>query len=184
MILRLFFFVIISQVTIAQTSSNNFLLLKKREKTISKYFTGSTIRFFTIEGMPVEGIIERVTSDSIFLINHNIRRMQRADGAVIFDTAGSYKLLFSIGNIGSFPVGKQKGKNIITDGTLMKIAGGGYLVLNIFNTTRQGDPPFGEDNLPNVLIASGMVVTGYLLGKAWPKRFNIGKKYQIKVIES
>jgi hypothetical protein len=171
------------QASFAQTGSSNFLLLKKGEKTIQKYFAGNGIRFSTTEGMPVEGMIEKITTDSIYLINHNVRRIQRADGAVIFDTAGRYRSSFSLANLGSFPAGKQQGKNILTDGTLLMIAGGGYLVLNIFNTTRQGDPPFGEENLPNVLIASGLVATGFLLKKAWPKKYTIGRKYYLKVIE-
>jgi hypothetical protein len=184
MIFRLFLLVLICQQSFAQTGSSNFLLLKKGEKTIQKYFAGNGIRFFTTEGMPVEGIIEKITADSIYLINQNVRRIQRADGAVIFDTTGKYSLLFSLSNIGSFPVGKQRGKNILTEGTLLMIAGGGYLVLNIFNTTREGDPPFGEENLSNVLIASGLMATGFLLKKAWPKKYYIGKKYHLKVIES
>jgi hypothetical protein len=158
------------------------MLLKKGDKTIAKYFAGNYMRFNTTEGMPAEGVIERITTDSIILINHNIRRLQRADGAVIFDTAGSYRLFFSLANIGSFPIIKQPGRNILTDGSLLMLAGAGYLVLNIFNTTRQGDPPFGEENLPNVLIASGMVAGGFILSKAWPKRHVIGKKYYLKVI--
>jgi hypothetical protein len=167
----------------AQIGSNNVLLLKKGEKTVSKYFSGNGIAFSTKDGMPVNGIITRITRDSIFLINYNVRRIQRADGGVVFDTAGRYKLMFSLENIGSFPVYKQKGKNILTDGTLLMLAGAGYLVLNIFNTTRQGDPPFGEENLPTVLWASGAMASGFILKKVWPKKMVIGKKHSLKIIE-
>ncbi len=166
-----------------QTGQNNILILKKGDKTIQKFFSGTNINFTTNDGMPVNGIIKQITTDSIYLINYVVRKLQRADGGIIFDTAGRYNLMFSLQNIGSFPLGKQKGKNILTDGTLLMLAGAGYLVLNIFNTTRQGDPPFGEENLPNVLWASGAFATGFLLKKAWPKKMMIGHKYTIKIIE-
>lgn len=108
--------------------------------------------------------------------------MQRADGAVIFDTTGRFPLSFSIANIGSFPAGRQKGNNILTNGTLFMIAGAGYLVVNMVNTLREGDPPFGQDNLSNVLIATGAVVTGFILKKSWPSRWYIGKKYKLQVM--
>ncbi len=183
MICRLVLFLLLATQGFAQTGSNNILILKKGEKTVTKFFSAHNISFYTKDGMPVNGVIDRVTRDSIFLTNYNIMRLQRADGAVFFDTAGRYKLMFSLDNIGSFPIYKQKGKNILTDGTLLMLAGGAYLVLNIFNTTRQGDPPFGQENLPNVLWATGAVATGFLLKQMWPKKMVIGRKYSLKVIE-
>lgn len=166
----------------SQSETSNFLLLKKGNKTLGRYFSGNPMFFYTKESMPVTGLVDRITSDSIYLFQYQIRRMQRADGSVVFDTSGKFQLAFSLANIGSFPAGKQKGKNLLTDGTLLVLAGGGYLILNIFNTTRQGDPPFGEENLPNVLMAGGAMVTGLLLKKSWPSRWYIGKKYSLKVM--
>jgi len=184
MILRFVFLVLLSKGSWGQSGSNNILLLKKGNKTLTKFMTGSAIRFSTTEGMPVEGRIERITPDSIFLINYTIRRLQRTDGGIIFDTAGRYRLMFSLTNIGALPAGKQKGENILTNGALLRIAGAGYLVLNIINTTRQGDPPFGQENISEILIGAGMVASGYLLGKLWRKRYPIGRKFYFKVIET
>jgi hypothetical protein len=169
---------------LCQSETSNFLILKKGNKTLGKYFSGTPMFFYTKESMPVTGVVDRITADSIYLYQYQIRRMQRADGAVSFDTTGRFQLAFSMVNIGSFPAGKQKGKNLLTDGTLLMLAGGGYLVLNVFNTTRQGDPPFGEENLPNILMAGGALVTGFLLKKSWPNRWYIGKKYSLKVIST
>lgn len=184
MFTRLFLLLFIAVASNAQTGEGNMLFLKKKNKTIARYYKGSPIAFYTSENMPVSGVIDMITPDSLYLYQYNIRRIQRMDGGVVFDTAGKYSLNFSLKNIGSFPAGKQKGKNIITDGTLLMLAGGGYLILNIFNTTRQGDPPFGEENLPVVLMSAGAVITGYLLKQAWPKRFKLGKKYNLRVIAS
>jgi hypothetical protein len=182
MLLRPFLLFLLPLVGIGQNSNSGFLILKKGNKTLGRYYKGNPMFFYTKESMPVTGVVDKITPDSIYLFQYQIRRMQRADGAMVFDTTGRFPLAFSIANIGSFPAGQQKGKNLLTEGTLLMLAGGGYLVLNIFNTTRQGDPPFGEENLSNVLIAAGAVAAGFLLKKSWPSRWYIGKKYKLQVM--
>lgn len=168
----------------AQTVSSDILILKKRNKTITKYFAGQSIFFYTTEGMPVNGQIDRIQNDSLFLINYRIQRIQRADGAAYIDTTGKFKMQFSLENIGSFPPFKVRGKNLLTDGTLMMLGGAGYLGLNLFNTLRDGDPPFGKDNLPNVLTAAGITATGFLLKNLWPQRWYLGNKYRVQVLKN
>jgi hypothetical protein len=167
-----------------QQASCDILLLRKGTKVLEKYFAERPITFYTTDGMPVSGKINCIKNDSIYLVNYQVRRVQTAEGGIRMDTTGKYRLNFSIANIGSFPAGRQPGKNIVTDGTLLVLAGAGYLVLNIINTTREGDPPFGSENLPNVLAASGAVITGFLLKKAWRKRWVIGKKFNLKLLKS
>lgn len=162
----------------------DILILKKGNQSIKKYFSGSEIAFYTTGGMPVSGTIDCIRNDSIFLTQVQVRRYQTPDGALRSDTSARYKLQFSIANIGSFPAGRQPGKNLVTDGTLLTIGGAGFLVVNLVNTTLQGDPPFGEENLPKVLAATGAVFAGFLLKKAWKTRWVIGKKYQLEVLRS
>lgn len=170
--------------TRAQQGPCDIMLLKKGNKTIQKFFTGSNIMFFTTGGMQVTGTIECITNDSIFLYQQTIRRIPTAEGGIRFDTSNKYKLMFNIANIGSFPAGKLKGKNLLTDGTLLMLGGAGYLVLNLVNTTRQGDPPFGEENLPKVLASTGAMAGGFLLRKAWPTKHKLGRKYQVLLLKS
>lgn len=170
--------------SIAQEQTCDILLLKKGNKTVAKYFYESYIAFYTTDGMPVNGRIDCIKNDSIFLSQYQVQRIQTPDGAIRFDTSGRYRLQFSIANIGSFPVGKQRGKNLITDGRLLMVAGAGYLAVNLINTTRQGEPPFGSENLPNVLASSAALLTGFLLSKSWPTRWKIGNRYTLKVLKS
>jgi hypothetical protein len=176
--------VLIPLAGLAQTGGFDILILKKRTKTIAKYFSGQSITFYTTEGMPVTGQIEYIRNDSIFLINYSLQRIQRADGGVFIDTTGKFKMEFSLKNIGSFPAFRLKGKNLITDGSLFMLGGFGFLGLNLFNVIRDGDPPFGKDNLPNVLTGAGITAGGFLLKKAWPKRWFIGSKFSLQVLKN
>lgn len=182
---KLLLFILLSPLILfAQEGPCDIMLLRKGNKTVQKYYAGSTILFYTKEGQAISGNIDCIKNDSIFLTQQTVRRFQTAEGGIRFDTSQKYKLMFSLANIGSFPAGKQRGKNLLTDGTLLMLGGAGYLVLNLVNTTRQGDPPFGEDNLPKVLASAGAVVLGFLLKHAWPSRSTIGKKYEIQVLKS
>jgi hypothetical protein len=171
-------------ILLAQEGPCDIMLLRKRKKTVQKYYAGSNILFYTKEGQAISGNIDCIKNDSIFLTQQTVRRFQTAEGGIRFDTSQKYKLMFSLANIGSFPSGKQRGKNLLTDGTLLMLGGAGYLVLNLVNTTRQGEPPFGEDNLPKVLASAGAMVVGFLLKRAWPAKSTIGKKYEIQVLKS
>ncbi len=168
----------------AQTEGSDILILKKRNKTIVKYFSGQPIFFYTTEGMPVNAQIAEIRNDSLFLINYQLQRIQRADGGVFIDTTGKFKMQFSVKNIGSFPPFKVRGRNLLTDGTLFIFGGGGYLGLNLFNTIRDGDPPFGKENLPNVLTATGITAAGFLLKNIWPKRWYLGDKFRVQVLKN
>jgi hypothetical protein len=168
----------------AQEQSCDILLLKKGNKTVAKYFSGNYIAFYTTDGMPVNGTITCIKNDSIFLIQFQVQHIQTPLGGIRLDTSGRYRLQFSLANIGSFPAGRQRGKNLITDGRLFMVAGAGYLAVNLINTTRQGQPPFGSENLPRVLASSAAVLTGFLLSKSWPNRWTIGRRYSLKVLKS
>jgi hypothetical protein len=176
--------VLIPLLGVAQTKGSDILILKKRTKTVAKYFSGQSITFYTTEGMPVTGQIEHIGNDSMYLINYRLQRIQRADGGVFIDTAGKFKMEFSIENIGSFPAFRIRGKNLITDGSLFMLGGVGFLGLNLFNVIRDGDPPFGKDNLPNILTAAGITAGGLLLKNSWPKRWLLGNKFTLQILKN
>ena len=64
------------------------------------------------------------------------------------------------------------------------VGGGGYLVLNMVNTLREGDPPFGEENLPRVLGGAIAFTTGFLLHQLHKTKteYRLGKKYNLKYL--
>jgi hypothetical protein len=162
---------------------SGILLLKKGHRTIARFHQHQFISFSTTEGMPVSAQIERIANDSLFLIQYQVQRVQRADGATYMDTTGKFRLQFSRANIGSFAPMRQRGKNLLTDGTLLMVGGGIYLGLNGVNTLRDGDPLLGKDNRPNMIGALATVGTGLLLKNLWRKRWVIGNTFRLQIIE-
>lgn len=158
------------------------LLLKKKGKTIQRYYPGRPFSFYTTDNLPVQGQLDRIERDSLFMTYYQIVQVPTAFGTMRLDTAGRYSLNYSLANVGSLPRTKRKKGLGLLSGAML-LGGLGYTVVNIFNTTREGDPPFGKENIDNVLIGLGTAAAGFLLGRSGPDRYVLGPKYQLELVQ-
>lgn len=133
--------------------------------------------FTTTDGMPVSGVLDSLVRDSLFFTYYQVVNMPNRFGGQTIDTAGRYQLAFSLANVGSFP----RRRSGLLPGALV-LGGLGYTAVNLVNTTREGDPPFGKANIGNLLGGLGATGAGLLLGVLRQKRYLLGKKYQLVVI--
>lgn len=159
------------------------LLLKKNGKTVERYYPGNNFTFYTTDNLPVQGQLERIERDSLFLTYYQIVQVPTQFGTMRIDTSGKYSLQYSLANVGSLPrraSRKSKLKGLLSGA--MVLGGLGYTVVNVVNTTREGDPPFGHDNIDNVLIGLGVAAGGYMLGRAGSDRYTLGSKYTLEVV--
>jgi hypothetical protein len=161
-------------------AQNGVMILKKANgRQIDKYFKGKQMDFFTKEGMPVTGAVQSITSDSVHLVYHIVQKRMTPLGISISDTTATYLLAFSIDNIGAFPA-NRRGKLLPS---AMLLGGLGYTVVNVFNTVREGDAPFAKDNIGNVFWGLGSATAGYAWLRLKSKKYVVGKKYKLAVIE-
>ena len=142
----------------ALAQKSDILMLQKHQRTITNYYAGSNISFFTTDRMPVSGVIDSLKRDSLFLTQYDVRRFMTAQGASYIDTTGKFRMAFSVANIGYFPYTGRQPQSFW--GRLLMLGGGGFLLVNMVNTLRVNEPPFGKDNLPRVLGALGAVAFG------------------------
>lgn len=159
------------------------LLLKKKGKTVDRYYPGNNFTFYTTDNLPVQGQLESIERDSLFMTYYQVVQVPTQFGTMRLDTSGKYDLRYSLANIGALPRRKKKSslKGLVSGAMLL--GGAGYTVVNIFNTIREGDPPFGQDNIDNVLIGLGVTAGGYLLGRTGSDRYTLGNKYTLEVIK-
>ena len=160
---------------------SDILLLQKHNRTIRQFFAGTTITFITTDGMGVSAFIDRIQNDSLYLLQYDIRMVPNYFGTYAPDTVAVYNLNFSLKNIGSFPANPRKFA-FITNGTLFMIGGSAYLLLNMVNTIKEGEPPFGKDNLPNLIGGVSAVALGFILNKTQVTEYKLGKKYKLKYL--
>lgn len=180
-IVKIIFAAIIYLLPFALQAQATVLLLKKNGKTITKYFPGRNFEFITTDGMPVSGRLDLVINDSIYLTYFQLSQVPTAFGTLRTDTTGRHSLAFSLYNIGSLPRPQHKSGKGLLAGAMM-LGGLGYSFVNLFNTIRDGDPPFGKDNRGRLLAGIGTATAGFLLSRTGSSTYTLGKTYKLEVV--
>lgn len=167
LLLPLMFFSVFA--AISQTS--DFLLLKKKDKTIQSYYQGSKIEFATVNNVYRNGLITSLHNDSIFIQEFLIRELPTTLGTYVFDTAGSFRYAYPIKDIAIIGPKTKKGFNLRGSG--YSLFGGGILLLLgsgvVYLVDRNKFSPALAGS------AAGLAFIGYLLTKTGNKGIIIGK---------
>ena len=174
----IFLLLFLSAITV-HAQPSDFIILKKKDKTIRSYYAGTQIEFITTTGAYRNAVITRIMNDSIFLQEFIIRQIPTTLGFYITDTAGSYRFAYNYKQVAS--IGKQqKGFNVSGSGAAL-MGGGAVLILAngvVFLADR-------KKFSPALLIASaGLAAIGYFLSKSGSKGIVIGKhNYRLEYIK-
>jgi hypothetical protein len=167
--------------TISAAGQNNILLLQKKQKTIRQYYAGRFISLETVNKSHAEGLITKITNDSVYIRYFEIERSMTAYGGVYFDTAFRYTTAIHVKEIGAI-VYENKKSNRKRNGSILFVAGAGVMVLGAVNGLYRGDPPKDWYKPSGYITAAALMATGYFLNKSAVKRYKIGKKYQLKIL--
>ena len=151
----------------------DFIILKHKERTVATYFTGSTIKFTTVNNAYVEAKITGVRNDSLFLKAYVIRQVPTQLGIYILDTnyyynQYHYKEIKSIDKRGRRFDWGASGATLMGGGLVLTAASGiVYLVDR-------------KKFSPGLLAASaGLFGVGYFSSRKSGKGIVIGKKYSL-----
>jgi hypothetical protein len=164
---------------VAQT---NVLLLRKKDKTFKSYYVGHHITLKTVNNTYADGIITKITSDSVYIRSYDLERSGTDYGAVYIDTVFRYTTAIHYNEIGAVLVLDTK-SNRKTNGTILVIAGGGVLFLGAVNGLYRGDPPKDWYKPSGFILAGVFTALGIWLRRSADKKYDIGKKYQLKILE-
>lgn len=174
----LILFLLPSIVAFTQT---NVLLLQKNGKTQKSFFAGHYISLLTHQGSSANGVITKISADSLYIRHFDIEQSVSDYGGVYFDTAFRYTTAIHIKDIGAL-VSLEDRSGRKKTGTILMIAGAGVMALGAINGLYRGDSP-NEWYQP-----SSYIVAGALLGAgAWFKyskspKTRIGKKFTLKIL--
>ena len=111
----------------ALSQSSDFLLLKKKDKTLHSYYPGSNIEFTTVNNIYRNGVISSLHNDSIFISEYLVRQLPTTLGTVIYDTAGSFRFAYPYRDIAVVGPKSKKGFDFKSSG--YSLFGGGILLL-------------------------------------------------------
>lgn len=179
---RLLLIILIGSSIFSCSAQNNELLLKKKNKTVRTFFPGKYITLETVEKNYADGIITKITKDSIYIRHFDIERSESDYGGVYIDTAFRYSTVIHVKDINAI-LDFKNSANRKRNGTILMVAGGGVMVLGAVNGLYRGDPPKDWYKPSGYITAAALMATGFLLRKSAEKRFQIGKKYKLVVIE-
>lgn len=165
---------------VVKAQSSDFIILKKKNKTVKLFYKGDNIEFITTSGTYRSALINVIKNDSIFLQEFLINRTPTTLGFYVIDTVGSFRYAYNYNEIYHFGQENKKfnlagsGAALIGGGTLLTLASGVvYLVDN-------------KNFSPTLLAAgAGLAAVGYLMSKGSNKGITIGKKhYRLQYINT
>ncbi len=162
----------------AFSQSSDVLLLKKRNKTIKRYFAGTNIDLTTKTGAYISAQISRINNDTLFLKQYVVRQMATQLGVYILDTVTTYNYQYHYNQIKA--IGKT-GRRFNFSASAASLFGGGILLSVAGGVVYLVDR---EKFSPALMIASlSMTAIGYVMAKTAGKGMVIGKKYSLVYLE-
>ncbi|MBC7937710.1 MAG: hypothetical protein H7Y86_20365 [Rhizobacter sp.] len=159
--------------------SSDFIILKKKNKTIRNIFAGSNIEFISTNGAYRDALINAIKNDSIYLQEFVVNRVPTTFGTYMLDTVGSFRYMYHYNQIGSFGPKKQRGFNV--GGSGAALMGGGALLTVASGVSYLADK---EKFSPGLLAAAvGLGGLGYLMNSSSGKGMVVGKKYRLQYMK-
>ena len=158
--------------------SSDVIVLKKHNKTIKRYFSGTNIELTTTTGVYLSAQITRIKNDTLFLKQYVVRQTPTQLGVYILDTVTTYNYAYHYNQVKA--IGKT-GDKFNMSGTAASLLGGGILLTVASGIVYIVDK---EKFSPALMIASASLATiGYILAKTSGKGMIIGKKYSLVYME-
>ena len=159
---------------------SDFIILKKKRKTIKTMYAGTQAEFMTRNGAYRNGLINVIKNDTLYIQEFLIRRILTTLGTYIIDTAGSFRYKYHYNEINSFGPKPQKGFNLKGSGT--SLMGGGVLLVLASGVVYLADRDSFSPELMGA--AAGLAGLGYLMNLSGSKGSVIGRKgYAIEYMD-
>lgn len=157
--------------TFVHAQASDFIMLKKRNRTVQNFFAGSNIEFITTNGVYRNGRINKIERDTIFMQEFLVQRLPTTFGTYILDTVGSFRFAYNYRQIKAF--GKEQ-KNFNVSGSGAALLGGGILLTLASGVIYLVDREKFSGGL--MAASAGLATAGYFMSKSGSKGIVIGKK--------
>ena len=165
----------ISTPSLAQQA--DFFMLKKKNKTVTTYYSGMNIQLTAESGAYIDALINGMKNDTLYLQQFIVRYLPTNIGTYIVDTMGSYRYKYHYNQI--VAIGKAERTNFNVKGSGAALFGGGLLLSVGSGIVYLADREKFSSTL--LLSAIGLGTLGYFMikGKKHGNAMMIGKKYKL-----
>jgi hypothetical protein len=172
----------------AISQQSDFIVLKKRNnRTVKSYFPGSYISAVTYTGFRLNGKIQEIRNDSIFIeqqevfqvgTQFGVRRLDTVVHTVRLHYTEINQFFFSTGSSG-----RKKGFVEVSLPKLMIIGGTGFIVLELVNTAYRKESLTENNKIGSLAIAAGIAATGLLWQQLQKQRTKAGGKFTVVYVK-
>lgn len=156
---------------------------KKNGRTIQTFTKGSPITFIDPASQTVEGRIQDIRDDSVFVTRMDIRTYDTQLGARITDTVAAAVFAYHYKELTRIRVYHKKGNLRNLTSSVLIIGGAAYIVLNVVNGLYLDEPITDAENLGKLGIAAGAIAVGYAMKKLMPADEFTKPKHQVIYIK-
>lgn len=175
--MKLFLPILLFISTASFAQSADFIILKKKNKTITTFYSGTNIAFTAKSGAFINATINGIKNDTLFLQEFIIRYLPTTIGTYIIDTAGSYRYKYHYNQIAA--IGKKEKTNFNVKGSGAALLGGGAVLALASGVVYVADRE--KFSAPLLIAAVGLGTIGYFMakGKKGGSGMLIGRKYRL-----
>jgi hypothetical protein len=170
-------------------SQQQYLVLRKKNKSLQFYWKDSHFTFQQKDGQWITGILTKITTDSFYLTKEIIRYNSMGTdtlryGGFSFEIKDVYALptkkeLIVFGNDEVHIILGHEKFAWVRNGFIFMVAGAGYAGISVVNDLATNTPPFAKENLAGLGIAAGVFLAGLFLHHNFDPYIHLGKKYQL-----
>lgn len=158
---------------------SDFISVKKRNNiTLKSVFPGSYLSCRTVYGNDLNGVVQAIYNDSVFLKEYDVRPVPNQWGTYTIDTLGSHLVAFHYRDIETVIFKKQESFTYLKNGAILIIGGLGYAALNVINGKYLKESITGDKNRKSLAIALAVAGAGFLINRLHAKA-NSEKRYKI-----
>lgn len=173
-------------------SQQNILVFKKKNKTLTNFWVGSSIAFQTKYRQWQKGDITKIQNDSFYIrpkvIQYSLYRTDTfyynvlgfsildvytmpKNGVLVDYKNGEYQIINS---------GGHQHWYWIKSGSIFRIIGAAYAALVVVNGLINSDL---SENTAQLAIAAGVFLVGVVMQKIYKQTLRLGKKYHLAILQ-
>jgi hypothetical protein len=168
----------------ATAQSLDYLSVRKKNgRVVKNVYAGSKVLLQTTNGAYLEGPVQTIRNDSIYITLYDVRLYRTQIGSVIRDTVTTSVLSVHYKDVSRVYLNKRSGSFQRTAGPLLMIGGAGFLTLNILNGALFNLPVTDSENLKTLGVAAGAFGLGYILQKLFASDGFSKKKHQLVYVD-
>jgi hypothetical protein len=165
----------------ASAQSVDYISLRKQNgQVIKNFYTGSDILLQQTDGSFLQGPIQHIRNDTVYVMIYDIRYYPTVWGTYKKDTLTSTLVGLHHHDIQRVYLNRRRSFFQRKTGPLLMLGGGGYLLLNVLNG---GLASKDSKNYRRLIVAAGAFGLGYLLHKLFSSDGFSKKKHQLVYVD-